>query len=543
VKVLIVGGTGVFGSRLARLLVRDGHAVTITGRKETALTTLASEIGCHWLIFERGTSFAPLFADCPDVVVDAAGPFHAYQGDVFGLPRACAVHQTSYLDLSDDASFTARITDLDKDFRKAGCFALSGASSVPALSSSAVAFLAKEMESIDLIETTIMPGNRAPRGRSVIESILAQVGQPMRSWRGGMWREGRCWSNPKRYELFPGDWRIARTIRVPDLELFPVFFSAASVTFRAAMELRLLNASISFMALLSRHVSSALPVRLAAISEWMAERLERFGTDTGGMLVDVTGTAGGRAIRRRWTLRVAAGDGPFIPCIPVRTLLRQSAMIKSGARACLAEFTIREAETAMDDLAIRFETDGADRPTLFQSALGAAWQNLPPEVQRLHSVQDIESFSGTAEVMRGTSLLARLTAMIFRFPAAGRNVPLTITKTRTRSGETWERNFAGRRFRSYLTPARPGHYRERFGPFNYEQELPVVNGEMWLPVRRGWFLGIPLLRFMLPGSDSREYAENGQFHFDVGLSAPLGGGLIVRYRGTVASDAAAARSR
>jgi Domain of unknown function (DUF4166) len=59
---------------------------------------------------------------------------------------------------------------------------------------------------------------------------------------------------------------------------------------------------------------------------------------------------------------------------------------------------------------------------------------------------------------------------------------------------------------------------------------------MRLPVRRGWFLGIPLPRFVLPISDSREYSENGVFKFDVSLIAPLGGGLIVRYKGQVKPD-------
>lgn len=65
----------------------------------------------------------------------------------------------------------------------------------------------------------------------------------------------------------------------------------------------------------------------------------------------------------------------------------------------------------------------------------------------------------------------------------------------------------------------------------------MKNGSMHLPVKRGWFLGIPLPRFLLPVSNSREYAYDGMFHFDVALSAPLGGGLIVRYRGKLTPDA------
>ena len=176
-------------------------------------------------------------------------------------------------------------------------------------------------------------------------------------------------------------------------------------------------------------------------------------------------------------------------------------------------------------------------PTLFQTALGDKWQELPPCVRRLHSVQGVESFSGLARVTRGRGLLARVAAWLLGFPAAGDDVPLTITKTRTPTGEIWERNFAGRRFRSFLAPSdRAQHYRERFGPFTYEQELPVEDGVLHFPVRRGWFLGIPLPSLLLPKSCSREFAADGAFHFDVGLYAPLTGGLIVRYQGRLGAD-------
>lgn len=170
--------------------------------------------------------------------------------------------------------------------------------------------------------------------------------------------------------------------------------------------------------------------------------------------------------------------------------------------------------------------------TLFQRALADRWSLLPCEVQALHSGQNVQSFSGRADITRGTSLIARFAAWFFGFPKAGRNVPVTITKTRTDKGEIWERNFNGSTFRSFCSQAdKPYHYRERFWLFTYEQELPVQNGILHLPVRRGWLLGVPLPKPFLPGSDSREFAEDGVFQFDVVLNAPLRGGLIVRYRG------------
>jgi hypothetical protein len=183
-----------------------------------------------------------------------------------------------------------------------------------------------------------------------------------------------------------------------------------------------------------------------------------------------------------------------------------------------------------------------DAAPLFQAMLGERWEDLPAAVRRLHTIRARHSFTGYAKVQRGSGLLARIAQSLFGFPHAGDDVPLTITKIRTAKGEIWERNFAGRVFRSYLSPSkRPGHYKERFGIFTYEQELPVVDGAMYLPVRRGWVFGfIPIPDLLLPGSDSREFEVEGQFHFDVGLLAPFHGGLIVRYSGTVAPDRGAA---
>jgi hypothetical protein len=163
---------------------------------------------------------------------------------------------------------------------------------------------------------------------------------------------------------------------------------------------------------------------------------------------------------------------------------------------------------------------------LFQSALGDKWHALPSCIQRLHSGQGAESFSGRAQVTRGRGPVARL------------DVPVTVTMIRTPAGEAWERSFAGRRLGSVLTPSpRPGHVRERFGLATYELELPVEDGALQFPVRRGWLLGLPLPGFLLPRSCTREFAVDGVFHFDVGLYAPLTGGLVVRYRGWLRPDA------
>jgi hypothetical protein len=184
--------------------------------------------------------------------------------------------------------------------------------------------------------------------------------------------------------------------------------------------------------------------------------------------------------------------------------------------------------------------DAGSQPALplFQAALGDRWHELPPPLQRLHAGRSVQSFSGRAHVTRGRGIVAWLAAWLVGLPKAGEDVPLTVTIACTPAGEVWERSFAGRRLRSVLTPSpRPCHFRERFGLATYELELPVADGVLHFPVRRGWLLGIPLPPLLLPRSCTREFAVGGAFHFDVGLYAPLTGGLIVRYRGRLEPDA------
>lgn len=536
-RVVILGGYGVFGSRLAELLVRDGHDVVVTGRDATKLSELAQRLKCRHLALDHRRDPLAVFDVGPEVVVDAAGPFQSYLEDPYIIPRLCLEHEVDYLDLSDDADFTQGIAQLDEDARSLGRRLLSGASSVPGISSVIAADLCASMDSVSLIDTAIVPGNRAPRGAAVISSIVSQLGTTSRVFRGGVWRSQLCWSDARQIELAPNLSRTARFIEVPDIRLFPKFFGAKSVIFRAGLELNILNLAMTLLAAVRQRWIWVVTPGLAESLRRIANLFLPFGTDRGGMRVIVVGRINETVVRREWRLIAEAGDGPYIPAVMARVLIRKLSSVPVGARSCLAESSRAEVESAMSDLAVSVEAHESPNPTLFQSALAERWELLPREVQALHSVQDVESFSGTARVTRGTSLIANFLAWVFAFPQEADQVPLSITKTRTETGETWERNFGGSVFRSYLTPA-PDLYccRERFGPFNFELDLPVQDGCMHFPVRRGWLLGLPLPRFLLPGSESREYSDGGEFKFDVSLTAPFGRGLIVRYQGQVKPD-------
>lgn len=438
-KVLVLGGYGVFGDRLARLLVKDGVEVIIGGRDFRKAAMLASNLKAEALQIDIVGDLTPIANAGANVVVDAAGPFQAYGEEPYRLARFCIEHRISYLDLSDDAAFTAGITSLDAPAKAAGCFVVSGVSSVPAISSAAVRALSEGLSEVTVIETSLVPGNRAPRGRSVVASILSQTGEPLCVWRGGKWRSYRGWSNAKAVCFGPAFRRKVYFIGAPDTKLFPQAFSARSVIFGAGLELGIMHRALYALGLVRGwHLLPKLTVFLGPIL-WLSNRLKRFGSDRGAMAVDVVGLRNGKPVRRRWQIIAKQGDGPFIPAVPVRAALRKYGAVAPGARPCLFDLSIPDIENALAGLSVETATSEAAEPTLFQTALEERFEDLPHSFKRLHAVQDLEVFTGEARVTRERGILERAAAFFFNFPRAGENVPVTITKTRTPSGEIWER--------------------------------------------------------------------------------------------------------
>lgn len=531
-KVVVLGGYGVFGSLLAKLLARDGHLLWLAGRNPSKAKALAQEIGAEVLQVDARNSPEGLFAAKPDVIIDAAGPFQFYGDDPYKIARLCVENGVHYLDLSDASDFAKGIEQLDTAAESAGVFVLSGASSVPGLSSCVVSSLSKDFEQIELIDIAILPGNRAPRGRSVIESITSGVGRTYRVWRGNKWRDIRGWTDGRSYTLDEGLTRRGYFVDVPDISLLPTRTSARSVVFRAGLELWIMNWALRGLAALRKWFSLPLPSFAISILQLASKALYPLGTDRGGMQVKIVGSINGEPYARKWSLIAKQGDGPFIPGIMCRALLREPENIATGARVCLGELPLERIESAMDDLQVHTKREQTSCPSVFQSTLGQRWAELPQSVRSLHKVQDVVSFSGQAKVIRGRGLGARLIAGIFGFPQAAENIAVTVTKTRIDDIEIWQRDFGGKRFRSHLSQtSKPQRIVERFGIFRFELELPIERSEMKFEVRRGWCLGVPIPRVLLPISEAREFERDQRFHFDVALIAPLSLGLIVQYQG------------
>ncbi len=523
-NLLIIGGYGVFGSRLASLLVRDGHDLTVAGRDIGAAQALAQTFGCAARSLDRNGLLD--FLKDYDVVIDAAGPFQSYGDDPYRLAKAAIAQRVHYLDLSDDPSFCAGISALDADAKAAGVCVLSGLSSVPAISSAAVTALAGD-DDIKVIKSTILPGNRSPRGLSVMEAILRQAGRPAKIWRGKRWTTFTGWSQPEGSALPKGHRRQGWLICVPDLVLFPDHFKADSVLFRARLELGVMRYGLAGFAAAQRLLKVPIGPRLVRTFRFLADLLAPFGSGDGGMTVTVR-TQDEDQI---WRLLAENGDGPFMPGIPARALLRRETL-PIGAAPALGIVTLDEVEAACSDLDVCFDQITAPFRPLFRQIKGLDLDSLPPTLQASHDVYDQLVLDGTSRVDRGDSLRSRCLAWLFRFPEAAEKTPVTVTKTRHRGKEVWVRNFDGQVFISTLTPT-PFGTTERFGPITFDLDLHVTDGALHYPVKSARIGYLPLPAWMLPVSEASEYEANGMFHFDVGLYAPLTRQLMVRYRGNL----------
>ena len=528
-RVVVIGGAGVFGARLAGLLIRDGHEVILAGR--SGPVAQAAALGTGAITLDRTGDLAPLWACGPDVVIDAAGPFHAYGADPYRLARDAIERRVHYLDLADDAAFCAGLSTLDAAAGDAGVVALSGVSSVPGLSSAIVADLARDADEIDTIRSAILPGNRAPRGRSVVDSILHQTGTLFETHLDGTPVERQSWSEGEVFDLKGKFRRRAYLLRVPDQSLFPRFFGARTVVFKAGLELAVMNHGLAVWSLLRRHLMLPDARWTRAVIFHAARLLHPFGTDTGGMVVEVTARHGTEWRRHRWTLIVRRGDGPAIPGVAARAVLRALDRQPPGAGPALARISRAEAEAAMEGLEVETATESQSLAPLFPSVV-KDFDGLPAAVRASHDTVAPRLFSGIGRVDRGRGLWPNLIARLFGFPNETPATPVTVLKQPTRKGETWTRSFGARRFRSHLARG-PHGMTERFGPFTFDLDLHVQDGALHYPVRAGRFGPIPLPRALLPRSEARETAHAGKFCYDVALYAPLTGQMVVRYRGSL----------
>lgn len=542
--VLVVGGAGAFGGRLvAGLIGTTDFDVIVAGRDLRRAERRVAEVGsarARALRLDTATASAEeLRATGAFVVIDAAGPF---QGADYRLARAAIDAGLHYVDLADARDFVAGFPLLDPAARAAGVVALTGASSIPALSHAVLDHLTAGWHRIETIEIAISPGNRnSPRGLSVIQAILSYAGKPVRVFVGGAWIRQPGWGWPIRRDMPGLGKRWLSLCETPDLDLVPARFAPCQAAiFRAGLELSSMHWGLSLGGLLvrARLLPSLLP--FARLFRWLAERLKGFGSDRGSMVVEVAGIdAAGIPARAAWSLVAEAGDGPAVPTLPalaVARALADGSLSQAGAGPCVGMLTLdaMEREFAPYRITTRIMTSATMRPSPFQQLLGDAFARLPEPLRGLHALSTDVVAEGRSDIAAAKGFLPWLICRLSGLPAAGRDVPVTVAfHVDGQGGEFWRRRFAGRRYASGFSVGTDGHAGllcERFFPFVFFHSLTASPEGLRWDLMAWRLLWLPLPRWMMPPTVCFESADGNRFVFDINVRFPIIGQLI-HYRG------------
>ena len=363
--VLVLGGYGFFGARIAEGLVGNSNVRLLVAGRD--LARAQSEARALRLPDDHAVRLDASSPDLPEAlrslgvntVIHTAGPF---QGQDYKVASDAIKANSNYIDLADGRRFVSGIDALDDAARGSGVLVASGASSVPALSSAVVDRYAPAFGRLESIRLGIGSGARAP-GLATVRGVFGYCGKPISRLENGAWTNTHGWLDLIRYEFpQPVGRRLLGSCDVPDLELFPKRYGAVrTVTFHGGFASNFGHLFVWMMASLVRAGVIPTMAPLARPLNLLSRWLEPIVSDKGAMFVELEGVGmDGRAMKRRWYILAARNHGPYIPCAAAIALagkLAGGAELQSGARPCMGMLTVEECLAPLHALDVRVVAD------------------------------------------------------------------------------------------------------------------------------------------------------------------------------------------
>lgn len=345
-EVLILGGYGNFGKRIASALVQKNIPVIIAGRNNEKARLFASTLPLNLskiAIFDVTKDLLiQLERFKPAVVINTCGPFQISSYDVVQL---CIAHGIHYIDLADGRDFVNGICVFNEQAKQHNVAVISGASTVPALSSAVIEHYKSEFSAIESLIFGISPGQQAERGLATTQGIMTYVGKPLKPFIGAD-RTIYGWQGIYRQHYPELGFRWMANCDVPDLDIFPTRYGIRKICFSAGLELSFMHLGLW---LLSWLVRFKIPLNLKKYSSFLlkiSNCFNTFGSSNGGMHIILKGKdKNNGAHERYWFIIAKDGHGPYIPTIPAIILaekLVKSCLEFRGAKPCVGMVALEE---------------------------------------------------------------------------------------------------------------------------------------------------------------------------------------------------------
>lgn len=361
-KVLVIGGYGFFGNIITRRLAADpAIRVIIAGRDAGKCRALASELQKSpnlplYHALDLGKDLPAVLEQVkPDIVINAAGPF---QGQSYQTAETCIAARAHYIDLADARDYVAGISSLEKLAKSKDRLVVSGASSVPCLTSALIDHYLPKFAALTSVDYGITVAQKTRMGASTAAAVLSYAGKPFTRLRGGRMEtvHGGLGLHMENYPELGV--RLFGECDIPDLALFPARYpTLENIRFSAGQETALLQLGIwklSWMVRaglcrsLDRHVNLLMKLRAM---------FNVFGTEESGLHMRLGGAGhDGRPRETTFYLIAKSGHGPHIPATPAVLLaqgLAHNTLTKRGAMPCMGLISLQHYMAGLNGLDIR----------------------------------------------------------------------------------------------------------------------------------------------------------------------------------------------
>jgi hypothetical protein len=360
--VLVLGAYGFFGSRICAVLAKNPRIrLILAGRNLEKASAAAYQLG---LSADRARAMDATHPELAlhlrklgvNTLIHTVGPF---QDQGYGVARAAIKAGCHYIDLADGRAFVAGISRLDAEARTAGLSIVSGASSLPALTSAVVDKYRDEFQRLDAIRIGITSGAVVP-GVATFRAVLGYCGRQFRTLENGAWIDVHGWLDTLQHDFQKtvGVRRISRC-DVPDLDLLPQRYPGVkTVSFHAGCASSTAHQLVERLATLVKQgrLKSALPFArpLHTLARWM----QPVFSDRGAMFVRIEGPhhANGAPHALTWNLVARENHGPNIPCaasIALANKIAAGGRVPAGAMPCMGLLTVEELMAPLKGLSIR----------------------------------------------------------------------------------------------------------------------------------------------------------------------------------------------
>lgn len=363
-RILVIGASGHFGGRICRRIVGEpGTELVVCSRQLDTAENIVATLRCNHadaaISAARLDHSAPgfeaeLIALDPDIVIHTAGP---YQGQDYGVANSCIAAGSHYIDLADGRQFVQEFDALHAAAQSADLLLISGASTLPGLSSVVIDDAGEKFRAIRKVEISIAPAHQTPRGAGTVAAVLSYCGKPFEVLIDNEWRDRYGWHDMRSHRYPDFGWRLSGACDVPDLGLLPSYVGGVStVTFHAALEAKWEQVALWLMGWITR---------AGIVKEWgrwvptfrrVSNRLIHLGSDVGGMHIRLSGESNdGESTTLTWNLVARQNHGPEIPCTPALILARKLAADEiaiRGAMPCLGLFSLTDFDREMSDFDI-----------------------------------------------------------------------------------------------------------------------------------------------------------------------------------------------